>query len=187
MPITKRRISFALVLFLVGCKSVQVETRYTFDQAADFSEFKTYRWVPLPDAAKLDDRRDKQIKDAVDAELAKKGLSKTDADSADLYIGYQAAINTETQFTSYKTDWGYSPSWSGARSGNVAGVTMAQASTISVGQLVLDMYDSKKHTLAWRGVADKTIDPKASPDTQQKNLRKAIAKLLENYPPGKEK
>jgi len=187
MPIIKRSISFALVLFLVGCKSVPVETRYNFDQAADFTQFKTYRWVPLPDAAKLDEQRDKQIKDAVDAELSKKGLSKTDADDADLYVGYQAAINTETQFTSYKTDWGYSPSWSGARSGNVAGVTMAQVSTISVGQLVLDMYDSKKHTLAWRGVADKTIDPNSSLDTQQKNLRKAIAKLLENYPPGKTK
>ncbi|HEY7095981.1 MAG TPA: DUF4136 domain-containing protein [Terriglobales bacterium] len=187
MPIIKKIEFLVLALFLVGCKSVDVETRYNFDQAEDFSQFKTYRWVPQPDAAKLDDQRDKQIKDAVDAELARKGLSKTDADSADLYIGYQAAINTETQFTSYKTDWGYSPSWSGARSGNVAGVTMAQVSTISVGQLVLDMYVSKKHSLAWRGVADKTIDPKASSDTQQKNLRKAIAKLLENYPPEKTK
>jgi len=34
----------------------------------------------------------KQITDALDAELAKKGLTKTDADSADLYIAYQTAI-----------------------------------------------------------------------------------------------
>jgi hypothetical protein len=40
--------------------------------------------VNLKDAAKIDDFRDKQIKDIVDAELAKKGMDKTDADTADL-------------------------------------------------------------------------------------------------------
>jgi hypothetical protein len=45
-----------------------------------------------------------QIKDAVDAELARKGLTKTDAENADLYLGYQLEIGTETQITSYKTD-----------------------------------------------------------------------------------
>jgi hypothetical protein len=35
---------------------------------------------------------DKQIIAAVDAELATKGLTKIDADSADLYVGYQAAV-----------------------------------------------------------------------------------------------
>ena len=43
-----------------------------------------------------------QIKDAVDVELARKGLTKTDAENADLYLGYQ--LGTETQITSYKTD-----------------------------------------------------------------------------------
>jgi hypothetical protein len=45
-----------------------------------------------------------QIKDAVDVELARKGLTKTDAENADLYLGYQLGIGTETQITSYKTD-----------------------------------------------------------------------------------
>jgi hypothetical protein len=35
----------------------------------------------------------------------------------------------------------------------------------------------------WRGVAGKTLDPKAKPDKQQKNLDKAVAKMLKNYPP----
>jgi hypothetical protein len=32
-------------------------------------------------------------------------------------------------------------------------------------------------------VVSKTIDQKAKPDKQQKNLTKAITKLLKNYPP----
>ena len=47
------------------------------------------------------------------------------------------------------------------------------------------MYDSAKKELVWRGVASKTIDPKAKPEKQQKNIDKAVAKLLKNYPPKK--
>ena len=62
-------------------------------------------------------------------------------------------------------------------------MTTGQTSTIYVGQLAVDMYDSANHDLVWRGVASKTLDPKAKPDKQQKNLNKAVAKLIKNYPP----
>ena len=181
----KRVVVFSLAaVLLVACASVVVDVRYNFDKNVDFSRFKTYKWVPMKDAPKIDDFRDKQIKDAVDAELARKGLTKTDADTADLYLGYQAGIGTETQFTSYKTDWGYGSGWSGGGwYSGVSGMTTGQTSTIYTGQLAVDMYDSKSHSLAWRSVASKTIDLKAAPDKQQKNLAKAVAKLLKNYPP----
>ena len=53
--------------------------------------------------------RQEKVTAAVNAELAIKGLTMTDSDSADLYIGYQTAIGTEKQFTSYNTGWGYGP------------------------------------------------------------------------------
>jgi hypothetical protein len=62
-------------------------------------------------------------------------------------------------------------------------MTTGQTSTIYVGQIALDMYASSPQQLVWRGVASKTIDAKAKPEKQQKNLEKAVAKLLKNYPP----
>jgi hypothetical protein len=56
-----------------------------------------------------------------------------------------------------------------------------------VGQLAVDMYDPPHHDLVWRGVASKTLDPKAEPEKREKNLRKAVAKLLKNYPPSAKK
>jgi len=176
-------VSIALFLLVAGTAVAQ-DVRYNFDKDTDFSKFKTYKWVPMKDAPKVDDLLDKQIKDAIDAELAKKGLTKTDADTADLYLGYQVGIGTEKQFTSYDTSWGYGPGWyGGGWYGGGGGMTTGQTSTIYVGQLAVDMNDSKNHDLVWRGVASKTIDPKAKPDKQQKNLAKAVAKLLKNYPP----
>lgn len=58
-----------------------------------------------------------------------------------------------------------------------------QTTTIYVGQLVVDMYNSAQKNLIWRGVVSKTLDPKAKPEKQEKNLNKAVTKLLANYPP----
>lgn len=172
-------------LVLVSSSALAQDVRYNFDKDTDFSKFKTYKWVDLKDASKVDDITDKQIKASVDAELAKKGLTKVDGDDANLFVGYQAAIGTEKQFTSYNTDWGYGAGWyrGGWYGSPGGGMTTGQTSTIYTGQLAVDMYDSTKHDLVWRGVASKTIDTKAKPEKRQKNLDKAIAKLLKNYPP----
>lgn len=37
--------------------------------------------------------------------------------------------------------------------------------------------------MIWRGDASKTIDLKKDPDKNYKNLQKAMAKILKNYPP----
>jgi len=181
-----KKLSFvwaALLLMIAGTALAQ-DVRYNFDKDTDFSKFKTYKWVTLQDAPKVNDLVDKQIKDAVDAQLATKGLSKVDGDNADLLIGYQAGIGTEKQFTSYNSGWGYGPGWGGGwYGGGAGGMTTGQTSTIYVGQLALDMNDAQHKDIVWRGVVSKTIDPKAKPDKQTKNLNKAVAKLLKNYPP----
>jgi hypothetical protein len=45
------------------------------------------------------------------------------------------------------------------------------------------MYDRTAKQLVWRGMASKTLDPKAKPEKRTKNLNKAMAKMLKNYPP----
>ena len=183
-----KRFSFLIVclLLVVGSYSaLGQDVRYNFDKDANFSTFKTYKWVPIKGATQVDDLMDKQIKEAVDVQLSQKGLSKVEGDKADLYIGYQPAIGSEKQFTSFDSGWGYGPGWGrggwyGAPGG---GMTTGQTSTIYTGQLAVDMYDATNHDLVWRGVVSKTLDPKAKPDKRQKNLNKALTKLFKNYLP----
>ena len=159
------------------------DVTYNFDQSADFSKFKTYKWVEIKGGGAPDQLMDQQIKSAIDAELAKKELSKTDSDNADLFIGYQVAIGQEKQMDAFTTGgagWGYGARWGGGMQ-----TTTATTSTIYIGALVLDMYNSAEKKLVWRGKATKTLDPKAKPEKRQKNLAKATAKMLKNYPPPK--
>ncbi|PWT84296.1 MAG: DUF4136 domain-containing protein [Blastocatellia bacterium] len=176
----------SLLFMLAGASTALAQdVRYNFDKTANFPAFKTYKWVEIKGAQKLSDLADRQVKAAVDAELAKKGLTKSESDSADLYIGYQAAIGQEKEYTSFNTGWGAGPGWYGGGwyGAGGSGITTGSTSTIYVGQLALDMYASMPHTLVWRGAASKTLDEKAKPEKQQKNLEKAVAKLLKNYPP----
>jgi hypothetical protein len=177
-------LSITFVLLITGCAVAQ-DVRYNFDRDADFSKFKTYKWVSLNTTTQGDSLLSKQIKAAVDIELGVKGLTKVEEDTAYLYIGYQTAIGQEKAFTSYNSGWGYGPGWyrGGWYGSPGGGMTTGQTSTIYTGQLDLDMYDSANRDLVWRGVASKTIDTNAKPDKQQKNLIKAVAKLFKNYPP----
>jgi hypothetical protein len=176
-----------MALFVLGVSTaVAQDVRYNFDANADFTRFKTYKWVSIKNASQVDELTARQITSTIDTELAKKGLTKTDADSADLYIGYQTTIGSEQQLNAYSTGWGYGPGWGpGWYGGMSPTMTTVTTDTIYTGQLDLDMYEAAKKQLVWRGIATKTINPGAKPDKRQKNLTKGVEKLLKNYPPTK--
>jgi len=175
-----------LPLSLVAICGFAQDVRYNFDKNANFSAYKTYKWVQVKDSPQLDQLVDQQLKSGIDTELAKKGLTKTDADTADLFVAYQVTIGQEKQFSSYSSDFGYGGGWGGGwYRGGMGGSTMTTGttSTIHIGEVALDMYDSAKKTLVWRGTATKTLDAKAKPEKRQKNIAKGCEKLLKNYPP----
>jgi hypothetical protein len=159
--IMKKAILLAVAL-LVGCVTATLaqDVRYDYDKDKDFSKFKTYKWVSIKGADQPDELTGKRIMAAVDAELAAKGLTKTDGENADLYVAFQTAVGTEKQFTSYNTGWDYGPGWGrgwyGYGGGMNSSTTYGSTSTVYVGQLDLSMYDPATKQLVWRGVASKT-------------------------------
>ena len=164
----------AFVLALVACTLTRAQDVSTNSMpGTDFSKYHTYKWVTIEGATQPNQIVDAQIKASIDSQLATKGLVKTDSDKADLFIGYQVSINQQTQWNAYGTG--------GLRWGG--GMGTATSSTISIGTLVLDMYDPSTKKLVWTGRATKTLDPGANQQKKQKNLDKAMQKLLKNFPP----
>ena len=183
----KRLTLLTVAMFVVSATpAVAQDVRYDFDKDKDFSKYKTYKWVPIKGADLPDELTQKTLTGAIDAQLATKGLTKTDSDNADLFVGYQTALGQEKEFTSYNTGWGYGPGWGGGwygYGGMSSTTTYGSTSTVYVGQLDLSMYDPAAKQLVWRGVASKTLDPKAKPEKKEKNITKAVTKLLKKYPP----
>ena len=159
----------ALLLATAGTLTAQ-DVRYNFMPSTDFSKYHTCKWVNTG-GTHPDQIMDAEIKQAVDSQLASKGMTKTDSDNADLYIGYQTAVDQETQWNVW-----------GSRAFGM-GTGSWTSSTISVGTLVLDLYDPGTKQLVWTGSATKTIDTGSNHEKHMKNLDKAMAKLLKNYPP----
>jgi hypothetical protein len=174
-----------LPLTLLAVTGWAQDVRYNFDKAADFSKYRTYKWVAIKDAPQLNQLVDQQVKTAIEAELAQKGLTKATGDDANLWIAYQITTSQEKEFSSYSSDFGYGPGWGRGWYGGGMGSTMTtgQTSTIHIGEVGLDMYDPAVKQIVWRGTASKTLDPKAKPEKRQKNLAKGVTKLLKNYPP----
>jgi Domain of unknown function (DUF4136) len=180
----KLAVLTAAFLLLGVSAAVGQDVRYDFDKDKDFSKYKTYKWIEIKGADKPDELTSKKLTAAIDAELATKGMTKTEAETADLYVGYQTAIGQEKEYTSYNTGWGYGPGWGGGwYGGGGTSTTYGSTSTVYVGQLDISFYDSAQKQLVWRGVATKTLDPKAKPEKKEKNVAKAVTKLLKNFPP----
>jgi hypothetical protein len=182
-----KAVRIILPLLFLATASFAQDVRYNFAADQDFSKYKTYKWVQIKGADQLDQLADQQVKAAIDAELAKKGLTKSDSENTDLILGYQVSTGQEKQYTTFDSGYGYGGGWGRGWYGPSGGMTTTTSSTIHTGQLDLDMYDPATKQLVWRGVASKTLDPKAKPEKRQKNLAKGVAKLLKNYPPPQKK
>lgn len=168
------RMGLTLAAVLMACGVVagqDVKTNYM--PGTNFTKYKTYKWVAIEGGQHPNQIVDAQIKQSVDSQLAAKGLTKTESDTADLYVGYQTAVDQEKQWNAYGMGGGIR--W--------GGMATATSTTISVGTLVLDIYDPATKQLVWTGKATKTMDPSKDQEKNQKNLDKAMQKLLKNYPP----
>jgi hypothetical protein len=163
-----------ILLALLACAAVLAqEVTFNSMPGTDFTKYHSYKWVTIQGAKYPNQIVDTQIKNSIDAQLAAKGLTKVEGGKADLDIGYQGSVDQERQWNAYSTG--------GLRWGG--GLANATSSKISVGTLVLDMYDPESERLVWTGRVTKTLDPGASQEKRQKNLDKAMQKLLKNYPP----
>jgi len=161
-----------LVLLVCGFVAAQdIKTNYV--PGTDFSKYKTYKWVNIEGAEKPDNILDQQIRQAVDTQMASKSFTKTDDEKADLYIAYQLSITQEREWNAYSTG--------GMRWGG--GMGTATSSTIQIGTLDLDVYDTGAQKLLWKGIATKTLNPSKDPQKNQDRLNKGVAKLLKDFPP----
>ncbi len=181
----KRVLISAIAMLAVATVAWAQDVRYNFDKAADFTKYKTYKWVENSSGDKLDDLTKKDLEGAIETELAKKGLQKSTTAAADLYIAYVASVSTEKQVNTFDTGYGAGPGWYGpyGYGGWGGGSSTSTTYTIYNGTVVVDMYDAGTKQLVWRGAASKELDPKAKPDKRAKNMQKASEKLFKNYPP----
>jgi hypothetical protein len=169
-----------LVVISLNCTGAAQKVKVGFDKTVDFSKFRTYSWRET-EAATNEPFRRAVLMAEIEAELERRGL-KLLPDRGDLILDAQGGLGAEAggqhqEIVSPVANTPTSPMntvWSGA--------PVASGNLVLKGNLVLNFVDSASKTLVWEGTVSTKMD-NANRDKNLKHLRKAIAKLLERFPP----
>jgi hypothetical protein len=172
----------AVLIVLAGCAGQQVTTDY--NPEGGFSHYRTFAMVSRPDSTSrqlVDDR----VRTAVEAQLIEKGLTETNRDNADLYVGYGVVDHTKQEVTTSRWNWGRGWGWRYYRWGLAwPAMTEHDITTYTDGTVVVSLVDAKTHREVWQGQAADVIGfPIDNPKTATNQINKAVAKLFGKYPP----
>jgi hypothetical protein len=176
----KRLLIAAFVLLLPPALAIAQKVSYDYDKSANFAGFKTYAHK---EGTKVGQPLiDERILAAIDAQLAAKGLTKTEADP-DVFVVYHIAFDKQKDISTFSTGYagGYGPygwGWGGGM-----GSTTTQVRDILIGTLVIDVADAKQGKLAWRGMGVKEVKTQTNPEKRDKSINDAVKKIFKNYPP----
>jgi len=178
-----KAVSLVFLGTVLSSVSIAQKVKYNFDQGAEFSKFKTYKWQRAEKAKYDDPMVDRILKSTIVEQPPSKGLTKTEDYSADLYVIYQLAVAQDVEWSTYNTgiDW-----YSGAN--NLAGFrggTTNATTIIRKGWLMIDLYDAGQKKLVWQANAVKTLGKGQDPNKMERNARKAMGKIFKKYPPSR--
>ena len=167
----------------VGCAGQQVSTDYSPSTA--FSGYHTFAIVSRPDSAShqlLNDR----VRSALEAQLPAKGLTETNRESADLYVGYGVVDRTHKEVYTTDTGWGWGGGWGwhSYRWGVAWPVDLQRSvETYTDGTVVICLVDAKTKHVVWQGQAADVLSlPVNDPTKATKSIDEAVAKILAKYP-----
>jgi hypothetical protein len=147
---------------------------------ATFSQYKTYTWQRAEKAKYPERAVDEAFVQSIDAELAKKGLTRIETEDADLIATYQIAILADMEWSA-----GHSTiPWQGVASANrgLVGGPVGGTNVIQKGMFIFDVFDTKQKRQVWQTRATKTLDDTNDPNKRQRNIQKAMAKVFKTFP-----
>jgi hypothetical protein len=180
-------IVVALSATLFGCSGLTI--RSDFDPTADFSNYRTWDWMPgTAEAESSDPVRDNailrgRIQTAIANILIDRGY-KLNMDNPDFLVAYHVAFEEKIDLEVVNNYYGYPYAGSYAATWGPAiyGQEVQQRSW-DQGTLLLDILDGKTRQLVWRGSAQAEVYPEQDPNKRQKNINNVASKVLEEFPP----
>lgn len=177
-------ILFVLVLLsFVGCSSVRVSQDY--DEAVDFTKYRTFRWAdaqqPRTGDIQVDNQLlDRRIRHAIEQDLISKGFSKKSGGSTDLLIAYRLNVKTRIEADTVRTGVGFGGyhGW-----GGVGFDTRIRE--YEEGTLVIDIGDAKKDNLIWRGTGSRRVTRQPDPQETTRVVNQTVTEIMKQFPPQK--
>lgn len=152
-----------LSIFFIACSSVQ--TNISYDDSYDFTVFNSYKIVKelpaRPDGVQMPSATFSLIKNAINFEMAKKGIGKNNT-LAEIGVEWHTALNDDVYETSDNIS-----SWED------------NFESTEKGMLIIDVLDMKTKKVVWRGWAKNVLNT----EKLEERINEAVAEILIEFPP----
>jgi hypothetical protein len=163
----------SLCMMMMICVSSIVAIGQTvsvnYNHSQSFSQYHTYAWGSN-NANQVQNSILAQVAmQDIDTALQAKGLQKVnESQKPDLLVTANGGMKEQTSYTAMgMRGWG----------GGMGSITPEQN---VIGTLIVDLYDAKAQSLAWRGIAQDTLNNNGNKNQQL--VQKAIAKMFKQWP-----
>jgi hypothetical protein len=160
-----------ILALLAAFSALAQKITIEFDQAADFSHYKTFAiragQLNSTNPALNSELVKKEIDADINRDLTERGLTMVAEGPADLNVRYHFGSERKNEVETYPAGW---RGW-GTR---VVKVPYAE------GTLVIDLRDSGTHSLVWRGIASEEKDDATKIAGKLDDM---VKKALAKYPP----
>lgn len=151
------------------------------DKTIDFSRYKTYAW-----GENLEPHRGGAnifISGAINYELHARGLNEQDVDHADLIVRYQAAGDSDLNFSAAPD-----PTYALVGGTPLPGTTVwtsgfqmpSSGRYVRKGTLIIDIFDKRRHKLIWSVSATDTLHEKSTKAIKQ--IGDIVEAMFTRYP-----
>jgi opacity protein-like surface antigen len=168
----KTKMLILTALFCCMSAVVSAQTVYVNSSPnATFSAYHTYAWGQNQNPNQIASSfLAQEAQSQINTQLQSKGMKLVqESENPDLIVVISGGMKTQTSYNA----WGMR-----GFGGGMGGITPEQN---VIGTLVVDIYDVKAKELAWRGMAQNTLNDSNS----QKNMKmvdSAVAKMFKKYP-----
>lgn len=180
-------IAMILAGALLPAPAAAQKVSYDYNRTANFSGVRTYAIKPsekMSENQLVNDR----ITRAIAGTLATRGMSASS--DPDVYIVPSMTTEVRSEITGYGPGWfepfgyGYYTSrWYGPWG---YGAGSYEVRDVEYATLTIDMIDARTGSLLWRGKGVRSVNPQWKPDTVDRKVFKAVAKIFRNFPPGRD-
>lgn len=175
---------------VAGAQKLEVKTNQARD--ADFTAIRTYAWLPppplvsnvAPDAVSnptlSQEALGPHIVAAVDRQLAARGLTMTDRETADVHVAYFAALTTNVSRTYLGEHYGYVTGWGSPIPEGLAPSTSTMVH--EKGTVMVDIVHRASNRAIWRGSVVTRVNQEHTLDKRIERINEGAERLFQRFP-----
>jgi len=168
---------FFITLLSLSLSACALKPTTDYRSEHNFTQYTTFAFIPTQEGVpeSLDSAR---IKDAVSAQLEKKGLTKADIETANLQVTYRVESATELEQSGSTVGFGF-----GHKHSRIAYSTPTQYYEREYGKLIIELIDSGTQSVVWQSISQRQLQESISSDKRTDFINSEVTLMLNHYPP----